>query len=153
MTVPNICKELEQLGAHLCGSRAMAEIWPSDVIISEETDWDYAIQDGAISEDKILALGFYKVDLANNGYCDDLLISMYLHKEIECQLLVRSDIETYLKAMNSITIQEWLYRLWKSSPHLNVKKEDRGWFRAQVRDYFNRKFKELSPSINDDLPF
>ncbi len=124
---------------HLGGSRRMAQLYPDLVKVGDSTDWDFYCADTTINRKLLVSWGFRRVDLKNRNYCDDLLVDIYKHDELNVEALVRFDIDVYKRAFESITGEQFVKFIWKSSPHVTV--YDKPKFRNNVCMFLNSLFK------------
>lgn len=143
---------LSQAGFRLGGSRRMAEKYPDQIIISEETDWDFYGGDTPENRSFLTTNGFRKVEAKQRDYWDSLLLDIYKHTEFPIEVLIRSDVDLYSCAFESITPHDFINKLWKSSP-LRDKNECLNEFKGKVCGYFNRLFHQHRPKVATDLPF
>jgi|SRR2546426_10161068 len=82
-------------GFHLGGSRRMAQKYPSQVVINDDTDWDFYC-DNTIEKRVLLAgLGFKELECENRNYWDDLLVDIYKHPKLPFEVLIRKDVDVY----------------------------------------------------------
>lgn len=133
---------LKQSGFRLGGSRRMAEKFPDKIQLGPETDWDFYGRDSEGNRACLASLGFALVDAPNRDYWDKLLVDMYQHPDHDVQVLLRSDVECYAAAFESIDAETFINRLWKSSPKRG-RRLSRQQFSAIVCDHFNRLFNEF----------
>lgn len=131
--------ELKAQGFKLGGSRRMAEKFPDKFPNPLKADWDFYGQDTADNRAFLTKHGFVVVPAENRTYWDDLLVDIFksdMHPDIE--VLLRSDADGYSRAFESIPVDEYINRLWKSAPHINT--QHKLPFRASVCAYFNALF-------------
>lgn len=136
----SLIDELTAAGFGLGGSRRMAQKYPSQIAISDETDWDLYGSDTPENRQLLIDKGFYLVDAADRTYWDDLLADMYKHQEFPIEVLIRKSASIYKSSFESLSAEVFMERLWKSSPmrDVNICKAQ---FSIQVRDYFNGIFR------------
>src|SRR6266436_3305295 len=73
----------------------MSQKYPSQVVINDETDWNFHC-DNAIEKGVLLAgLGFTELECENRNYWDDLLVDIYKHPKLPFEALVRKDVDVY----------------------------------------------------------
>jgi hypothetical protein len=132
----------------------MAEKYPEAVAVSESTDWDFYGCDSEENRRFLVERGFQKVEAENREYWDDLLLDIYKHQAHPIEVLIRSDVSLYSCAFESVSAEEFVNKLWKSSPKTDPG-ISRSEFRGRVCDYFNRLFDKHRPKIDlgDGLPF
>ena len=119
----------------------MAEKFPYKIQVGPETDWDLYGEDSKENRAFLASLSFALVDAPNKDYWDNLLVDMYKHPEHDVQVLLRSDVECYTSAFESIDAETFINQLWKSSPKRDSR-ISRQHFSAIVCDHFNRLFSE-----------
>jgi hypothetical protein len=134
-----LIKVLKQNGFRLGGSRRMAEKFPDKIQVGPETDWDLYGEDSEENRACLASLGFAVVDAPNRDYWDNLLVDMFQHPDHHVQVLLRSDVECYTAAFESIDAETFINWLWKSSPKRDSRLS-RHHFSAIVCDHFNRLF-------------
>jgi hypothetical protein len=117
---------------YLGGSRRMAQKYKNDVIISDETDYDYNISFTQDAVNYLLNNGFTELD-GDPAYKDNQAISFY--QLCNYSVITRKDIYLYARAFESIPLYDYLTQHWKSSPKLIGK-----FCRYKTRDYFNNLF-------------
>ncbi len=133
---------LKKRGFRLGGSRRMAEKFPAKIQVTPETDWDLYGEDSGENRAVLVTLGFSLIDAPNRDYWDNLLVDMYQHSNQDVQVLLRSDVEVYAAAFESIDAETFIRRLWKSSPSRDSRLS-RQQFSAIVCDHYNRLFAEF----------
>ena len=133
---------LKQRGFRLGGSRRIAEKYPDKIRIGTESDWDLYGEDSEENRASLASLGFAVVDAPNRDYWNNLLVDMFQHPDHDVQVLLRSDVECYTAAFESIDAETFINRLWKSSPKRDSRLS-RQHFSAIVRDHFNRLLNEF----------
>ena len=133
---------LRQRGFRVGGIQRMAEKFPDKIQVGLETDWDLYGEDSEENRASLASLGFAVVDAPNRDYWDNLLVDMFQHPDHDVQVLLRSDVECYTAAFESIDAETFIYRLWKSSPKRDYRLS-RQHFSAIVCDHFNQLFNEF----------
>lgn len=146
-----LARELIASGFFLGGSRRMNELYPHAVPIKEGTDWDLYCADQPDKIDALRQKGFSLIEASNRSYWDSLLIDIWKHKSENVEVLVRSNVERYKDCFDSIHVDEYVNRLWKSNPSIQTKNHPA--FRASVCAYFNYLFANCGNPEPDDLPF
>jgi hypothetical protein len=141
---------LKQRGFRLGGSRRMAEKFPDKIQVGPGTDWDLYGEDTGENRAFLASLGFALVNAPNRDYWDNLLVDMYQHPDQDVQVLLRSDVECYTAAFESIDADTFIDRLWKSSPKRDSRLSKQH-FSAIVCDHFNRLFNECRATRSDNL--
>lgn len=141
---------LKQRGFRLGGSRRMAEKFPDKIQVGPETDWDFYGEDSKTNSTFLASLGFVLVDAPNRDYWDNLLVDMYKHSDQDVQVLLRSDVECYAAAFESVDADTFINRLWKSSPKRDSQLSKQQ-FSAIVCEHFNRLFNEFGRKGADSL--
>jgi hypothetical protein len=141
---------LKERGFRLGGSRRMAEKFPDKIQVGPETDWDLYGEDSEENRALLASIGFALVDAPNRDYWDNLLVDMYQHPDQAVQVLLRSDVECYTAAFESIDAETFIDRLWKSSPKRDWRLSKQH-FLAIVCDHFNRLFNEHKVKRTDNL--
>jgi hypothetical protein len=158
-TITTCVDELSALGFRLGGSRRMAQKYPEQVKIGEDTDYDLYCPNEPKFIDAMTERGFSEVDCKHHNYWDDMLIAIWksdAHPNIE--ILVRKDVEKYTKAFEIIGADMYIDYLWKSSPKRDNNIAD-PIFCAGVKIFFNSLFRLVgfigTPPAGaiDDLPF
>lgn len=125
---------------HLGGSRRMASKYPDIIQIAGQTDWDFYCSDTKGNRDYLISLGFELVQCDQRNYWDNLLLDIYKHPILNIEVLIRSDVELYSMAFESISGEVFYNKLWKSSP---VNNRDKAAFRQEVCCYFNELFRNV----------
>lgn len=150
----DLIDELTAAGFGLGGSRRMAQKYPQQIIVSEETDWDLYGSDTPENRQLLLDKGFYLVDAPNRSYWDDLLADMYKHSDLPIEVLIRKSATIYKSSFEALSAEVFMEKLWKSSP-LRDPDICKAQFSIQVMDYFNGLFRLHGYQGNkpDDLPF
>jgi hypothetical protein len=135
-------------GFYLGGSRRMNELYPDKIKIHDNTDYDFycAGNEGQLGALKMM--GFELISANNRSYWDNLLVDIYIHKKYGIECLIRSDVVLYKKCFDSINVDDYLLRLWKSNPDNPPK--DLAAFRAGCLAWFNYLFYSHN---HDNLPF
>jgi hypothetical protein len=151
-------KELLEAGFSLGGSRRMAQKFPQQVVISEDTDYDLYCP----NEPKYTALlrnkGFYEIDAQYRNYWDNMLVGIWKSDaHPECEVLVRKDVQKYSEAFELISADMYVKYLWKSAPCRDSDVAE-PIFKEQVKRFFNSLFRlvgyvEPNDFNLDDLPF
>lgn len=150
----NLIEKLKANGFYLGGSRRMAEKYPAQIIINDETDYDFCCNDTPENRKFLDDNGFIKKECENRDYWDDLLVDMYDHAEFPIEVLIRESVTIYKSAFEALSAEVFMERLWKSSPLANPD-IPRQFFRINVCDYFNGMFRLHGYQGNkpSDLPF
>ena len=130
----------------------MAEKFPDQIQVETETDWDMYGKDSEANRAFLVSLGFALVDAPNRDYWDNLLMDMYQHPGHDVQVLLRSDVECYAEAFESIDAETFINRLWKSSPKRDSRLSKQ-LFSAIVCAHFNCLFDEYRVKRCDNLEF
>ena len=145
---------------YLGGSRKMAQKYPQQITVTEETDWDFYCANTIERRIFLGQLGFEKVEAENRNYWDDLLDDIFKHPSLPFEVLIRKDVEIYRSSFDALSAEVFIDRLWKSSPkaHPEIKTNHiaKGIFRQEVCNYFNCIFKLhgwVNPEIKDDIPW
>jgi hypothetical protein len=140
--------ELKEKGFGLGGSRRMAEKYPAQINLRDDTDWDFYGSDTPDNRQFLTERGFKKVDADDRTYWDDMLVEMYKHPELPIEVLIRKDVAIYRSSFEALSAEVFMERLWKSSPLAdpNICKAQ---FRRTVCDYFNGLFRlhGFKPSV------
>lgn len=137
---------MPEMGFYLGGSRRMAELYPDKIKVHDNTDYDFYCG-GINAENKIKFLtsnGFERVKAEDKTYWDSLLVDIYINRKYRIDCLIRSNVDTYKKAFDSIDPDDYALRLWKSNPEHPVK--NMAAFRAGVMAWFNCLFSQYSTS-------
>ncbi len=137
----DLAKKLIEMGCLLGGSRRMAEKYPDKVKVTDETDWDFYIDDDSEHRTNLENLGFVLQECPNRDYWDMLLNDMYKHPLYDIQVLIRNDLALYTRAFESIDADTYVNELWKSSP-VRDHRISKLQFAAKVCAYFNNLFIE-----------
>ena len=88
--------------------------------------------------------------MSHRDYWYNLLVDMYQHPDQDVQVLLRSNVECYTAAFESIDAETFINRLWKSSPKRD-RRLSRRHFSAIVCDHFNRLFNKSGVKRADSL--
>lgn len=135
----NILESIKSNGFKLGGSRRMAEKYPDHLTLAPDTDWDFYAQDTKENRKWLSANGFEAVTANDRTYWDNLLCDIFMNsQQPNIEILLRSDVDGYSRAFESIPADEYVNRLWKSAPH--IKTVHKSAFRASVCAYFNVLF-------------
>lgn len=137
-------------GFFLGGSRRMNEMYPDKIIIDpDKTDYDFYIDYNPTLADFCYNLGFRRKNIPIQ-YTDNLCVSVLSYDNI--QVCIRVKVDVYHRVFESLTPEEFMTKVWKSSP-LRDPDVDVTTFRAQVREYLNRKFAAVINETRDEIPF
>jgi hypothetical protein len=102
---------------HLTGSRFMAEKYPDYFNLSQETDWDFAVQlrEGIFEE--LHDLGFTEIiDYEREEFLPQFSFeSVAVFKKGGIDVLVKGDLSLYLKLFDSLSVTEYNLHDKKSS--------------------------------------
>ncbi len=138
----------ERMGFHLGGSRRMNQLYPDKIKIHDNTDYDFYCAGTHGQYNALKMMGFEIVKAENRSYWDDLLVDIWIKKQHGIECLIRSDVELYKRAFDSINVNDYALRLWKSNPEHPV--SDLAAFRAGCLAWFNYLFHSHN---HDNLPF
>ena len=130
---------LFKLGFKLGGSRRMASKYPTQVKVTDETDWDLYTDDLPHRRDELLSMGFERLDCPNKSYWDDLLVDIFKHPNYAIEVLLRKQVDVYTKTFEGISAEFFISDLWKSAPHNS--EIEKPIFAAKVCHTFNRLFR------------
>ncbi len=134
MTERELVEVAKLNGFRLGGSRRMAEKFPAHISVHETTDWDIYCDNSQQSINFLNEQGFIKVEAADRSYWDDLLLDIYKHPQLKIEALIRSDKNLYSTAFESISVGEYIDKLWKSAPY------GCAFVQEQICQYFNNLF-------------
>lgn len=144
MNVPfiaDILSDLRNNGFHLGGSRRMAEKYPDKIQIDVDTDYDFYCSNTPENRAWLETNGFTMIDAQDRTYWDALLVDMYKHDHLPIEVLIRSNVEHYKRAFESIDADTFFSSLWKSAPFRQFHDNNhRTAFRAGVCRYFDELF-------------
>lgn len=138
----------ERMGFYLGGSRRMNQLYPDVVRITDNTDYDFYCAGTPAQYDALSSMGFEIVNAKDRSYWDNLLVDIWINKRYGIECLIRSDVGLYKRVFDSININDYALRLWKSNPDHPV--GDMCAFRAGCLAWFNYMFHAANP---DNLPF
>lgn len=153
-----LADELISLGFRLGGSRRMAQKYPEQVKVSEDTDYDLYCPDDPKFIEAMTARGFHELNCQHHNYWDDMLLAIWKNDaRPEIEILVRKDIEKYTQAFESIGADMYVKYLWKSSPLRDNNISD-PIFCEGVKNFFNSLFRLVGfiwtpPVTGDDTPW
>lgn len=132
------------LGLLLGGSRRMAQKYPASVIINEETtDWDFYTS--AKNTDHYFDLIKEGWEIRwSHSYADSVHLATLTHKKYpNIQIGLKTDDEIFQTAFESITEEEYLNIVWKSSPRLRNSDGTSRWSRDACKQFLETKYTRL----------
>jgi len=127
--------ELKARGFYLGGSRRMAEKYPDLIHVNQTTDFDFNAQHSDETIHVLKSLGFEQ-KFGSDSYIDDQAVTFWSYGLVT--VITRKDINTYIKAFESIRVEDYLWFHWKSSQCLKVP-----FNKCVTRDYFNALFLDV----------
>lgn len=123
----------------------MAEKYPDKIKPADDADYDFYCADSSERREWLANNGFRLIYAPDRTYWDALLVDMYEHPEHPIQVLIRSNVDKYIKAFESIDCETFYSRLWKSAPFRKFHNvNERAAFRSEVCHYFNQLFSRIS---------
>jgi len=120
---------------YLGGSRGMASRYPTAINISPSTDYDFNIQHGYRTADRLRWAGFTEME-GNPEYKDDQACLFF--KQGLVTVVTRKNLSVYIKAFEMMPLDLYRKLHWKSSPCLT-----RPFCKIATKEYFNSLFREV----------
>ncbi len=124
------------------GSRFFAKKYKS-VYITDYTDYDFYCLNSEENRYFLENLNMKFTDWAELDYCDDLAVGVYKSPCGMIEVVLRSDIGVYAKAVSFISEEYYTKYLHKSSPHFEGTLE-------LICDHFNGIFALARIAMNSD---
>lgn len=140
---------IQELGGYLYGSRSMGEDF-----VTNESDWDYAVEHKASNISKVYSLGFSMLWL-DDAYSDVMTSGIATHPDYpDIQIVFKYSMFEFKTIWESITKEEYMNHIFKQGfDGLDFTEEMR---KAYIRDYINNRYYErFAQVVLDDpiLPF
>lgn len=114
------------------GSRYMAEKFPEDIKVSDNTDYDFNCANKPEYLNWMTDNGFKQHEYAK-GYCDVNCHSVWIHSLYDIQVIVRNDIDAYGMVFKNMTPSFYKRFVWKSS---NILENDRNGIRETMNTMY-----------------